>query len=91
MRGGAAGARDIIVDCDGVIPEQDYADLRAAGVAEIFGPGSNVLDAASIVEVMALEVASRRGTKSQVRGSVIDAPSSVCGRSRNARIRGRAA
>jgi methylmalonyl-CoA mutase len=45
----ARGAGDIIVVCGGVIPEQDYADLRAAGVAEIFGPGSNVLDAANAV------------------------------------------
>ncbi|TCD14926.1 methylmalonyl-CoA mutase [Oricola cellulosilytica] len=43
------GGKDIIVVCGGVIPEQDYADLRAAGVAEIFGPGSNVLEAANAV------------------------------------------
>ncbi|MFZ2099541.1 MAG: methylmalonyl-CoA mutase [Oricola sp.] len=45
----ARGAGDITVVCGGVIPEQDYAELRAAGVAEIFGPGSNVLDAANAV------------------------------------------
>jgi methylmalonyl-CoA mutase len=45
----AAGAGDIKVVCGGVIPEQDYAELRAAGVAEIFGPGSNVLEAANAV------------------------------------------
>lgn len=44
-----AGREDIIVVCGGVIPEQDYAFLREAGVAEIFGPGSNVLDAANAV------------------------------------------
>ena len=43
------GADDIIVVCGGVIPEQDYAFLRDAGVAEIFGPGSNVIDAANAV------------------------------------------
>ncbi|MBZ0163910.1 MAG: methylmalonyl-CoA mutase [Notoacmeibacter sp.] len=43
------GAEDIIVVCGGVIPEQDYAFLREAGVAEIFGPGSNVIDAANAV------------------------------------------
>ena len=43
------GGEDIIVICGGVIPEQDYADLRQAGVAEIFGPGSNVLEAANAV------------------------------------------
>lgn len=40
---------DIMVVCGGVIPEQDYAFLREAGVAEIFGPGSNVIDAANSV------------------------------------------
>ena len=43
------GGEDIIVVCGGVIPEQDYAFLREAGVAEIFGPGSNVIDAANAV------------------------------------------
>jgi methylmalonyl-CoA mutase len=45
----AIDAGDIKVVCGGVIPEQDYAFLRAAGVAEIFGPGSNVLEAANAV------------------------------------------
>ncbi|MCC0034987.1 MAG: methylmalonyl-CoA mutase [Hoeflea sp.] len=40
---------DIQVVVGGVIPEQDYAFLREKGVAEIFGPGSNVLDAANAV------------------------------------------
>jgi len=44
-----AGREDITVVVGGVIPEQDYAFLREAGVAEIFGPGSNVLDAANAV------------------------------------------
>ncbi|WP_026479973.1 methylmalonyl-CoA mutase [Ahrensia sp. 13_GOM-1096m] len=43
----AKGRDDIMVICGGVIPEQDYAFLRESGVAEIFGPGSNVLDAAN--------------------------------------------
>ena len=39
-------ARDeIIVVCGGVIPRGDYDYLKTAGVAEIFGPGTNVLDA----------------------------------------------
>ena len=37
------------VVCGGVIPEQDYEFLKAAGVAEIFGPGTNVVEAASAV------------------------------------------
>ena len=43
------GKDDIIVICGGVIPEQDYAFLREAGVAEVFGPGSNVVEAANSV------------------------------------------
>jgi len=40
------GAADRIVVCGGVIPVQDYAVLKKAGVAAIYGPGSNVLDSA---------------------------------------------
>ncbi|MEM7620783.1 MAG: methylmalonyl-CoA mutase [Pseudomonadota bacterium] len=43
------GAHDIIVVCGGVIPEQDYQFLYDAGVAEIFGPGSNVIETAHAV------------------------------------------
>ncbi|MCD2172605.1 methylmalonyl-CoA mutase [Rhizobium sp. C4] len=43
------GADDIIIVAGGVIPEQDYQFLRDAGVAEIFGPGSNVMAAANAV------------------------------------------
>ena len=45
----ASGRDDIIVICGGVIPEQDYDFLQDAGVTAIFGPGSNVLDAANVV------------------------------------------
>jgi methylmalonyl-CoA mutase len=40
------GASDIIVICGGVIPPQDFATLREAGVAAIYGPGTNILLAA---------------------------------------------
>jgi len=40
------GLGDVTVIVGGVIPEQDYDFLRAVGVAEIFGPGTNVLEAA---------------------------------------------
>ena len=43
------GAGHISVFAGGVIPEQDYRHLRDAGVADIFGPGTNVLDAANAV------------------------------------------
>ncbi len=42
----AIGLGDITVIVGGVIPPEDYAFLREAGVAEIFGPGTNVLEAA---------------------------------------------
>ena len=45
----AAGADDVVVVCGGVIPPQDYDFLTDAGVAAIFGPGTNILDAAGKV------------------------------------------
>ena len=45
----AADAQEIIVICGGVIPQQDYDFLKAAGVAAIFGPGTNIPDAAQNV------------------------------------------
>ncbi|KMW56119.1 Methylmalonyl-CoA mutase [Candidatus Rhodobacter oscarellae] len=42
----AQGAGDIIVICGGVIPQQDYDFLKAAGVKAIFGPGTNIPAAA---------------------------------------------
>jgi methylmalonyl-CoA mutase len=42
----ALGGEDIVVVCGGVIPPQDYPKLEAAGVAAIFGPGTNIPDAA---------------------------------------------
>ena len=41
-----AGAGHILVVCGGVIPPQDYDDLMAAGVSAVFGPGTNIPDAA---------------------------------------------
>lgn len=45
----AAGRADIRVIAGGVIPPQDYALLREAGVAAIFGPGTNLVHAAAEV------------------------------------------
>jgi len=42
----AAGAEDVIVVVGGVVPPQDYDTLRAAGAAAIFGPGTNIPEAA---------------------------------------------
>ena len=44
-----ANCDDITVVCGGVIPPSDYDALRNEGVAAIFGPGANVLDAAEEV------------------------------------------
>src|SRR5207248_2102476 len=43
----AANARDVLVVCGGVIPPQDYDMLRKAGVAGIYGPGTNIPHAAA--------------------------------------------
>ncbi|MRU14268.1 methylmalonyl-CoA mutase [Roseovarius sp. A21] len=42
----AKDAGDIIVICGGVIPQQDYDFLKNAGVKAIFGPGTNIPEAA---------------------------------------------
>ena len=42
----AEGAGDIIVICGGVIPQQDYDYLYERGVKAIFGPGTNIPEAA---------------------------------------------
>ena len=39
--------QDVVVVCGGVIPERDHKFLQDLGVRAIFGPGTNVLDAAS--------------------------------------------
>lgn len=46
------GANDIKVVCGGVIPPQDYQVLYDAGVAAVYGPGTNIPEAA--IEVLAL-------------------------------------
>ncbi len=53
----AQGADDILVICGGVIPQQDYAFLKAAGVKAIFGPGTNIPQAAR--EILGLIRAAR--------------------------------
>jgi len=43
------GGGDILVVCGGVIPPQDHAALHDAGVVAVFGPGTNIPDAAARV------------------------------------------
>ena len=51
------GAGDILVICGGVIPHQDYEFLTRAGVKAIFGPGTNIPEAAQ--DILALIRATR--------------------------------
>ena len=53
---GKSGRSDILVVCGGVIPAQDYDFLNKAGVAAIFGPGTNIPEAA----VKVLELVSAK-------------------------------
>jgi methylmalonyl-CoA mutase len=57
---------DIMVVVGGVIPPQDYDELRAAGAAAIFGPGTVIPDAAYDLLVA---LAARHDTTSLTRSS----------------------
>ena len=47
------GRGDILVVCGGVIPPQDYQLLYDAGVAAVYGPGTNIPHAArELVELI---------------------------------------
>jgi len=48
----AQGARNTLVICGGVIPPKDHEFLTKAGVAAIYGPGTNIPKAAA--EIMAM-------------------------------------
>ena len=49
----ALDASDIAVVCGGVIPPQDHATLRTAGVSAIYGPGAHIpAAAAEVLEVV---------------------------------------
>ncbi len=43
------GAEDVLVVCGGVIPPQDYPMLIDAGVSAVYGPGTNIPQAAAEV------------------------------------------
>ncbi|MGO4127186.1 methylmalonyl-CoA mutase [Inquilinus sp. YAF38] len=53
----AEGAGEILVVCGGVIPPQDYETLLAAGVSAVYGPGTNIPQAAA--EILALIAKAR--------------------------------
>ena len=49
----AEGGEEILVVCGGVIPAQDYDFLKAKGVSAIFGPGTNIPEAArEIIDII---------------------------------------
>jgi len=54
----AAGGGEILVILGGVVPPGDHARLREAGVAAIFGPGTNIVESAG--EILRL-LKERRG------------------------------
>lgn len=45
----ARGAEHVVVVVGGVVPRQDYQYLIDHGVAAVFGPGTNVMDAGRAV------------------------------------------
>jgi methylmalonyl-CoA mutase len=47
------GANDIMVICGGIIPKDDYNFLQQSGVKAIFGPGTNIPEAAlDVIQIM---------------------------------------
>ena len=42
-------AGDVVVVVGGVVPPKDYEELKSAGVSAVFGPGTNITEAASKV------------------------------------------
>ncbi len=47
---GEQGASDVLVFAGGIIPEADIAELKSAGVAQIFGPGAPLHDITAWLE-----------------------------------------
>ena len=60
------GGGYVTVICGGVIPPKDYDELRAAGVGAIFGPGTNIPEAAA--QVIEIVKAAKRGTAKATSG-----------------------
>lgn len=44
------GVRDVLVIAGGIIPEEDVADLKKIGIAEIFGPGTYTDDIITFIK-----------------------------------------
>ena len=54
------GGKNVTVICGGVIPPKDYDELLGYGVGAIFGPGTNIPEAAS--EVIEIVKAAKAGS-----------------------------
>jgi methylmalonyl-CoA mutase C-terminal domain/subunit len=48
-----AGAPDVLVVAGGIIPEEDRAELKAAGISAVFGPGSTIAEIATYLRTHA--------------------------------------
>jgi len=48
-----AGASDVLVVAGGIIPEEDRAELKAAGISAVFGPGSTIAEIAAYLRTHA--------------------------------------
>jgi methylmalonyl-CoA mutase C-terminal domain/subunit len=44
-----AGLDDVLVTAGGIIPDDDVAALREAGVAAVFGPGTTIREVAEFL------------------------------------------
>ncbi|MGZ3585790.1 MAG: cobalamin B12-binding domain-containing protein [Candidatus Limnocylindrales bacterium] len=45
----AEGLQDVLVTAGGIIPDDDIPALKAAGVAEVFGPGTTIGEVAEFI------------------------------------------
>jgi methylmalonyl-CoA mutase len=57
------GAGDIVVTVGGIVPQKDYAMLEQAGVKAVFGPGTNIPNAARKVLSLIVKAAHGAGTR----------------------------
>jgi methylmalonyl-CoA mutase C-terminal domain/subunit len=54
----AEGLDDVLVTAGGIIPDDDIPALKAAGVAEVFGPGTTIAEVAAFLRANAPRRAS---------------------------------
>jgi methylmalonyl-CoA mutase C-terminal domain/subunit len=47
------GLDDVLVTVGGIIPDDDIPPLKAAGVAEVFGPGTTIREVAEYIRANA--------------------------------------